>query len=230
VPMPLDHPLGAARELRGRLRALGDIQAPTTLLPAVLGGIGLGDRYLELETPIGPVFVAFNDAGVSAVIPVRATAAFETQFRARFGRPVRRADTPPGDLVASLARHLRGEPVPLRFDLGEVSEFERAVLTKALEIPRGEVRTYGWVAREIGRPRAVRAVGMALNKNPIPLLIPCHRVVYADHSIGHYAFGTPMKQALLASEGVGEGIISLRVRPTSSRADGPPAPQLWGVL
>ena len=213
---PLDHPLGAARHLRGQLRALGDARAPTTLLPAVLGGIGLGDRYLELETPIGPVFVAFNDGGVSAVSPVRAAAEFEAQFRARFGRPVRRVDVPPDDLADSLARHLRGEPAPLRFDLGAVSEFERAVLTKALEIPRGEVRTYGWVAREIGRPRAVRAVGMALNKNPIPLLIPCHRVVYADRSIGHYAFGTPMKRALLAAEGVGEGIISLRVRPKPS--------------
>ena len=206
------HPFAAVRDLRDRLGALGDVRAPSTLLPAVLGGIGLGDRYLELETTIGSVFVAYNDDGVSAVVPLPGAAQFEALFRARFGRPVRRTDVAPGDLVEALGRHLRGEPAPLRFDLRSVSEFERAVLTKALEIPRGEVRTYGWIAREIGRPRAVRAVGTALGRNPIPLLIPCHRVVYADRSIGNYAFGTPMKQALLAAEGVGEGVISLRVR------------------
>ena len=214
VSDPLGSSLAAARELRGRLRALGDVRAPTTLLPDVLAGIGLGDRYLELETPIGPVFVAYNDDGVSAVVPLPGAAQFEAQFRARFGRPVRRTDVAPEDLVEALERHLRGEPAPVRFDLRSVSEFERAVLTKALEIPRGEVRTYGWIAREIGRPGAVRAVGMALGRNPIPLLIPCHRVVYADRSIGNYAFGTPMKQALLAAEGVGEGTISLRARAT----------------
>ncbi len=210
---PASTSLAAARELRGRLRALGDVRAPTALLPNVLAGIGLGDRYFELETPIGPVFVAYNDDGVSSVVPMPVAAEFEARFRARFGRPVRRAESAPEDVVEALRRHLRGEPAPIRFDLRSVSEFERAVLTKALEIPRGEVRTYGWIAREIGRPRAVRAVGMALNRNPIPLLIPCHRVVYADRSIGNYAFGTPMKLALLAAEGVGEGTISLRTRP-----------------
>ena len=206
------HPIAAARDLRDRLRSLGTAQAPAELLPAVMSRIGLGDRYIELETPIGPVFVAYNEGGVSAVVPRPGAAEFEAAFRSRFGRPVRRTDAPPGNLVAALAGHLRGEPAPLAFDLSSVSEFERAVLTKALEIPRGEVRTYGWIAREIGRPRAVRAVGMALGRNPIPLLIPCHRVVYADYSIGNYAFGTPMKQALLAAEGVGEGTISLRAR------------------
>jgi O-6-methylguanine DNA methyltransferase len=213
------HPVVAARDLRGRLHALGDVRAPSTLLAGVMDGIGLGDRYLEFETPIGPVFVAYNEGGVSAVVPQPGAAEFEARFRARFGRPVHRTDGLPEHLVDALARHLRGEPAPLRFDLRSVSEFERAVLTKALEIPRGEVRTYGWIAREIGRPRAVRAVGMALGRNPIPLLIPCHRVVYADYSIGNYAFGTPMKEALLAAEGVGAGIISLRVRSKQTGAE-----------
>jgi O-6-methylguanine DNA methyltransferase len=217
--------LAGARALHARLRGLGAVSAPPTLLARTLGELGLGgeraaDRYVELDTPIGPVFVAYNAAGVSAVVPADSSAGFEQAFRARFGRPARRADAPDEALVRALRAHLRGEPASLRFDLSGVSEFERAVLTKALEIPRGEVRTYGWIAREIGRPRAVRAVGMALNRNPVPLLIPCHRVVYADFSIGHYAFGTPMKQALLASEGVGEGVISLRVRPKGKRAAG----------
>ena len=77
--------------------------------------------------------------------------------------------------------------VRLQFDLRRLSPFERDVLRKTLEIPRGEARTYGWIAREIGRPGAVRAVGSALNKNPIPLLIPCHRVVRSDGQIAAQA-------------------------------------------
>jgi O-6-methylguanine DNA methyltransferase len=82
------------------------------------------------------------------------------------------------------------------------------VLMKALEIPRGEVRTYGWIAREIGRPKAVRAVGTALAKNPIPLFIPCHRVVRSDGSIGQYGCGGPVnKRRLLLHEGVPESAL-----------------------
>ena len=73
---------------------------------------------------------------------------------------------------------------------------------KALEIPHGEVRPYAWVAREIGQPGAVRAVGTALGRNPIPLLIPCHRVVRSDGAIGDYALGRQAKETMLAAEGV----------------------------
>ena len=76
------------------------------------------------------------------------------------------------------------------------------MLLKALEIPRGEVRSYSWIAREINRPGAVRAVGTALATNPIPLLIPCHRVVRRDGRIGDYAFGSDAKRAMLRFEGV----------------------------
>ena len=69
------------------------------------------------------------------------------------------------------------------------------MLTKTLEIPSGEVRPYGWVAREIGRPKAVRAVGSALGRNPVPVLIPCHRVVRSDGHVGNYGLGVPMKRA-----------------------------------
>jgi O-6-methylguanine DNA methyltransferase len=79
-----------------------------------------------------------------------------------------------------------------------------------LEIPKGEVRSYGWVAREIGRPKAVRAVGSALGHNPVPVVIPCHRVVRSDGMIGNYALGAPMKRELLDTEGVDvEGIEQL---------------------
>ena len=74
---------------------------------------------------------------------------------------------------------------------------------KALEIPRGEVRPYGWVAAEIGRPKAIRAVGTALGHNPVPLIVPCHRVVRTDGTIGQYSLGGPgNKRAILRSEGL----------------------------
>jgi len=87
------------------------------------------------------------------------------------------------------------------FDLRGLSDFEQAVLRKALEIPRGEVRPYAWIAAEIGHPRAVRAAGTALAHNPVPLLIPCHRVVRSDGRTGNYALGAEAKRAILQAEG-----------------------------
>lgn len=194
--------LAAARALHARLRALGQATAPASLLGAVLGEIGLDERYLSIETPVGRIYVAFSGQRVSGVAPAADGEAFERTYRARTGRTARRAETMPSALLAAIRRQLRGEPAELDLDLRALSEFERAVLLKALEIPRGEVRSYGWIAREIGRPGAVRAVGSALNKNPVPLLIPCHRVVRSDGAIGEYAFGTALKRAILASEGL----------------------------
>jgi O-6-methylguanine DNA methyltransferase len=178
------------RQLFKDLRTLGDVQAPSRLLPRVLDALELGDAYTTLDTDLGPVFVAFNKTGVSAVMRADTAAHFEEAFRARFGRPVRAASETPRDLGT-------------RFDLRGLSEFERAVLLKALEIPRGQVRPYAWIAREIGHPTAVRAVGSALARNPVPVLIPCHRVVRSDGDIGNYALGgSQAKRRILSAEGV----------------------------
>ena len=85
-----------------------------------------------------------------------------------------------------------------------LTEFQQHVLAVTASIPPGEVRPYGWVAREMGNDGAVRAVGTALAKNPVPIAIPCHRVVKSDGSIGNYAFGAPMKHSLLEHEGMTE--------------------------
>jgi O-6-methylguanine DNA methyltransferase len=178
------------RTLLHDLRALGEVRAPERLLPQVLDVLDLGDAYTTLDSPLGALYVAFNRRGVSAVLHAASAAQFEEAFRARYGRPVRRATAMPRGLSR-------------KFDLDSLSEFERAVLLKALEIPRGEVRTYAWIAREIGHPAAVRAVGSALRKNPVPVLIPCHRVVRTDGQIGKYALGgTANKRRILAAEGV----------------------------
>jgi len=125
--------------------------------------------------------------------------------------PLRRAESVPASLRRSR-----------RYDLSEQTAFERDVLLKTAQIPRGEVRTYSWVAREIGRPAAVRAVGTALANNPIPVLIPCHRVIRTDGIIGNYgAGGTEAKREILAAEGVDpaemERLARARVRFFGSR-------------
>jgi O-6-methylguanine DNA methyltransferase len=179
------------RQLLNELHALDrEVRAPARLLPRVLDALELGDAYTTLDSDLGPLFVAYNRQGVSAVTRAESPAQFEAAFEQRFGRPVRPASQP-------------GPKLGRRFDLRGVSEFERAVLLKALEIPRGEVRTYAWIAREIGRPTAVRAVGSALARNPVPVLIPCHRVVRTDGHIGNYALGgRDAKRVILAAEGV----------------------------
>jgi len=116
---------------------------------------------------------------------------------------VRLTPAPPVALARAVERRLRGERAEIRFDLRGLTEFERATLLKASEIPRGEVRPYGWIAAEIGRPKAVRAVGTALGHNPVPLIVPCHRVVRSDGTIGQYSLGGPEnKRTILEAEGL----------------------------
>lgn len=187
------------------------VNAPASLLVRTLAAVGLADAYAEVTTPIGPAFVAFNERGVSAVGLAEDAEAFEIRVRSELGRSVRRVDTLPGSLLRLIERRLSGDRrARVPFDLRGRSPFERAVLEKALEIPTGEVRPYAWIAAEIGRPRAVRAVGTALAHNPIPLLIPCHRVVRSDGHIGNYSMGGPtVKRAVLEAEGMDvEGYVA----------------------
>lgn len=199
-----------ARQLAGDLRVLGDVEAPPTLVPVVLVRTGLADGYWAVATPVGPAYVAWNGTGVSAVVLGNewagdAPAGFEAAFGERIGRRVVPAP-PPVELARAVERRLEGDrSVGVRFDLRGLTEFERAVLAKASEIPRGEVRPYAWIAKEIGRPGAVRAVGSSLGRNPIPLLIPCHRVLRSDGRVGDYVFGGDAKRALLEAEGAGPG-------------------------
>lgn len=190
-----------ARALAQHLHALREIEVPRTLLPSVLRAVGLADTYLTLDTAVGPIFVAYNPIGISAVRRVAHAEEFERRFHEEYGRAVYPAED--ARLRDELRAMIAGERRPkVDFDLRGLSEFEQAVLRKALEIPRGEVRPYGWIAREIGHERAARAVGTALKHNPIPVLIPCHRVVRGDGSLGQYAMGGPeIKRQLLAFEG-----------------------------
>jgi methylated-DNA-[protein]-cysteine S-methyltransferase len=179
-----------------------NVSAPPSVEEGVLKTLALGDRYVTLESPAGNLYIAFNKQGISLVIGealVEDSLHFEEIFEKRFGRTVTPSNTHPKGVEEALRT---GKAHKLKYDLRSLTEFERAVLRKALEIPVGEVRSYSWIAREIGRPRAVRAVGTALGGNPVPILIPCHRVVRSDGNIGNYGWGPDMKVRLLEGEGV----------------------------
>jgi O-6-methylguanine DNA methyltransferase len=165
----------------------------------ILDAVGLCDRFCVVDTPIGPRTIAFNDHGVVLISAAVDAEAFTEAFRRRRGnRALRPARRPPRGVVTAL-RTGRGRTVPT--DLRSLSEFQRQVLAAARDIPAGEVRPYQWIAERIGRPKAVRAVGTALGTNPVPLIIPCHRVIRGDGQCGGYVFGGDQKEALLRSEG-----------------------------
>ncbi len=193
------------REARAMVKALRSTQgqAPDGLSDAVMAEVGLIDSWTEIDGPIGPLFVAWGASGISAAERSGDPTGFETEYELRHGRPVRRVPHMPARMLAQVHKRFEGQRTEgPTLDLDTLTEFEQAVLRKTMEIPYGEVRPYSWVAREIGRPRAVRAVGTALAGNPITFVIPCHRVVRADGHIGNYGAGGPeAKREVLELEG-----------------------------
>lgn len=183
-------------------------EAPNTLLDDVLVEVGLvADEFTIVEGPLESAYVAWSSKGVTAYVP-QSIAASPEEFAAMHPRPAIYTDAPPRSLAGHLDRALEtGKIGKLAIDLDSLGEFQRKVLEKCAEIPPGEIRPYGWIAAEIGNPGATRAVGTALGRNPIPILIPCHRVVRSDGTIGKYAWGTEMKRELLKSEGLDPNVI-----------------------
>ena len=165
---------------------------------------GAGEvRYAPLETPFGRIFVAYRRNSVVSAGAARDAAAFERNVAQELGVTPIAEEALPERLQRGLLDHLAGRRRFRDVDLSHLRPFQRRVLEKTAEIPRGEVRPYGWVAREIGAPGATRAVGTALGHNPVPFIIPCHRVVRADGSLGEYSGGGPeVKVRLLTWEGV----------------------------
>ena len=175
--------------------------AGANLVASVELGTGLADGFGLFQSPLGEVMVAFNPLGVSAVD--LAAGGFEERFGVLFGRRLIEA-TPPAGWARLINRAIeRGRPGTLPIDLRSVTPFRRRVLEQAAAIPRGQVRSYTWLADKAGKPRAARAVGSTMSHNPLPLIIPCHRVVRADGRIGNYSLGgAANKLVLLRAEGV----------------------------
>lgn len=148
------------------------------------------------ETAIGTVLVTVGDLGITNV--AMASDADKKHSKAL-----------PKELTKSLDAHMDNKSAPIRVDLHTLAPFRQMATAKLLEIPYGEVRSYSWLAREVGRPNAVRAAASACANNPIPLIIPCHRVVRTDGSLSKYSLGgVANKKSLLKSEGVDLGRLA----------------------
>jgi methylated-DNA-[protein]-cysteine S-methyltransferase len=161
-------------------------------------------RYGALKTPWGHLWVACSDKGLIALSFERQPAGKLAESLARRAdvRLIRDADglRPYGDaLSAFLAGHTT--KLPIKVDLRGESEFARDVYRVIRRIPVGETRSYGEVAAQVGGRNFARAVGQALGANPVPIVIPCHRVISADGGLGGFTGGGPTwKQRLLALE------------------------------
>jgi len=121
------------------------------------------------------------------------------------GEKVKQADFSP-DKLSSLTQRFQdyysGKKIefPDALDFSGATEFQKQVWQAARQIPHGETRSYGWIAKQIGKPRAARAVGQALGKNPFLIVVPCHRVIAGDGTLGGFGCGLPAKQKLLKLE------------------------------
>jgi methylated-DNA-[protein]-cysteine S-methyltransferase len=121
-----------------------------------------------------------------------------TQYPAEIAPDV----SPFGDLPHRLRQYLEGVRVTFhdKIDLAGATPFQQAVWEMTRAILYGETRSYGWLAQQIGKPQSTRAVGQALAKNPLPIVVPCHRVIVSDGSLGGYKGGFEMKHYLVKLE------------------------------
>jgi O-6-methylguanine DNA methyltransferase len=161
------------------------------------------DRMFSCDSPLGEIYVGVSHNGVRLVGRADSPEQFAQRYRKRFGRLLSwGTDVRTRKLAERTAAALAGEKIQVPLDLSATTLFQRRVLEVVAGIPRGEVRPYAWVAREAGSPKASRAVGTVMANNPVPLLVPCHRVVRNDGTTGGYAFGASAKVELLEEEGV----------------------------
>ncbi len=178
-----------------------DVATPIGMVESVFRTTGIAHLASLHPSPVGDVVVVRWDQAVTAVVPEEHADAMLGSYERRTGVPAYPEDSPPVRWAENVGAALTsGEGRKLAIRLPGLSDFQQDVLNATRRIPVGETRPYSWVARESHHPSAVRAVGTALGNNPVPLLIPCHRVVRSDGSLGQYAFGPEMKAELLAAE------------------------------
>ena len=165
---------------------------------------GLLDVAYDLvETPIGTLLIAATDRGLCR-IAYDADADQEVEQLARsFGVRVLRSASPIDPARRQLDEYFEGhrQHFELPLDIDSLAEFNRRVLHELARVPYGEVVTYGELAARSARPRAARAVGTVMNRNPLPIVLPCHRVIGSTGKLVGYGGGLERKEALLRLEG-----------------------------
>lgn len=158
------------------------------------------------DTMIGDVWLAVGENGLVAIDFDMRERQFCEHVQKKAKVRLERADVKIKDTLNLVSDYLEGkrEKLEIKTDLRGATPFQRFVLQAAQEVPRGQVATYAEIAKKIGKPKAFRAVGQALRRNPIPIVIPCHRVVASDGTLGGYGgkMGSQRKITLLRLEGV----------------------------
>ncbi|HZE71390.1 MAG TPA: bifunctional DNA-binding transcriptional regulator/O6-methylguanine-DNA methyltransferase Ada [Pyrinomonadaceae bacterium] len=162
--------------------------------------------YTIVQTSLGYLLIAATEKGVCAVRLGDTAAALETGLRNEFSAAeIHRSDKGLEDAVAQIVKHLEGKKSHLDLPLDiRATAFQRLVWEALRAIPYGSTRSYSDIAKQIGQPKAVRAVARACATNPVALVIPCHRVVREDRSLGGYRWGIDRKKRLLEKEGESE--------------------------
>ena len=159
--------------------------------------------YDFVDTPVGSLLVATSERGLCR-ISYDAEPERELERLARtFGVRVLRSPKPVDEARRELDEYFEGNRrrFDLRLDLALLADFNRRVLDELARVPYGEVVTYGELAARSERPRAARAVGTVMNRNPLPIVLPCHRVIGANGKLTGYAGGLERKETLLRLEG-----------------------------
>ena len=166
------------------------------------GGRGVNISYTIVTSPLGRLLVAVTERGVCAVRMADADAELEKDLLTEFPEAtIERADASLRETVQKILNHLtNNEPhLDLPLDI-RATAFQRQVWEQLRAIPYGQTISYAGVAKALGKPGAVRAVGRACATNPVALVIPCHRVVREDESLGGYRWGLERKRKLLEHE------------------------------
>lgn len=157
------------------------------------------------DTPVGDLWIAVTDQGLAAVEWSESETKFGEFLTRRFKRPIKLDPQKTAEAAAQIRQYLEGKrrQFTLPIDWSLLRPYQRQVLQITFAIPYGETRTYGDIAAQMGNPRAARAVGRAQATNPMPLVIPCHRVVGCDGKLHGYGGGNglPTKEWLLKMEG-----------------------------
>jgi AraC family transcriptional regulator, regulatory protein of adaptative response / methylated-DNA-[protein]-cysteine methyltransferase len=180
-----------------------DSRARLGMTPATYrnGGVGTMITYATGDSSLGRILVASTEHGICSVKVGRNDEELIRALHREFPRAQMATGKKAGRFLDALNDHLNGQEVRLPVDV-KGTEFQLKVWSALRYIPLGETRTYSDVAEMIGEPKAVRAVANACASNPVPLIIPCHRVIRKDGSLGGYGLGIGRKKALLSAERV----------------------------
>lgn len=166
------------------------------------GGRGVSIRYAVAPSPLGLLIVAATPNGICRVTLGSSRTALVAELEKEFFEAhVAPGGAPLAALARRVVRVVRGEPVPGEFPLDvRATAFQWRVWKELLRIPRGKTLSYGEVARRVGNPRGARAVARACATNPAPFIVPCHRVVASDGTLGGYGYGVARKAKILEAE------------------------------